>query len=82
MDKHSQARRERFIYFLSFTSTAIALCLALVFILAQAYVRWSTNQNFTFLGGGELEALTVSAFASIICLSCLYRPGRIPAKTD
>lgn len=34
----------------------------------QAYVRWFVNQNFTFLGGFELEAATVGAFALLIAL--------------
>lgn len=41
---------------------SIALC------AVQAYVRWKINQNFTFLGGVELEALTVASFALLIAL--------------
>jgi xanthine/uracil permease len=36
--------------------------------IAQAYVRWKLNQNFTFLGGGELEVITAGAFALLIVL--------------
>jgi hypothetical protein len=36
----------------------VALCLTFVvffgFVAAEAYVRWSLNQNFSFLGGGLL----------------------------
>jgi hypothetical protein len=32
------------------------------------YVRWYVNQNFTFLGGWEMEALTLAVFALLIVL--------------
>lgn len=41
---------------------------AAVLSAAQAYVRWKINQNFTFLGGGELEVITAGAFLTLIVL--------------
>lgn len=37
----------------------VALIAAAVIVAFQLYVRWKVNQNFTFLGGFELEALTI-----------------------
>ncbi|OGG60613.1 hypothetical protein A2765_03485 [Candidatus Kaiserbacteria bacterium RIFCSPHIGHO2_01_FULL_56_24] len=58
-----------------FTSIVAVLAIIVVFglVLAQTYVRWSVNQNFTFLGGNELEALTLSAFALLIGLAYIHR---------
>ena len=51
---------------------AIILTLSFIAVavlsIAQAYVRWKLNQNFTFLGGGQLEVLTASTFALLIVL--------------
>lgn len=41
---------------------SIALC------AVQGYVRWKINQNFTFLGGMELEALTLASFGLLVSL--------------
>jgi len=54
---------------------ALALCIVFVLTIAQVYVRWSVNQNFTFLGGNELEVLTFSSFALLLGLAYLHRPG-------
>ena len=35
-------------------------------IFLRAYVRWTANQNFTFLGGNELEVLTASTFLLVL----------------
>jgi hypothetical protein len=58
-----------------FTSIIAILAIVLTFILiiAQAYVRWSVNQNFTFLGGNALEALTLAAFGLIWGLAYIHR---------
>lgn len=59
---------------LSFISLIVSLLLTFGFIAAQTYVRWTINQNFTFLGGDELETLTASSFALLIVLAYIYRP--------
>lgn len=51
----------------------LSVLIAFGFIGFEAYVRWSLNQNFTFLGGWELEALTVSAFGLMFGLNYLNR---------
>lgn len=58
-----------------FTSIAAVLAVVIVFglVIAQGYVRWSVNQNFTFLGGNELEALTLAAFGLLFGLAYIHR---------
>jgi uncharacterized membrane protein YidH (DUF202 family) len=63
----------RFVTKLARVTVSISLVLLCVLILAQVYVRWTINQSFTFLGGGELEALTVSVFALVIAIIFAYR---------
>ena len=46
--------------------TVVTLLVVFGFVAFQAYVRWAINQNFTFLGGFELEALTVGVFALLV----------------
>lgn len=46
------------------------------FIVAQAYVRWTINQNFSFLGGFGLEALSLLVLGQIIALSYIHRAER------
>jgi hypothetical protein len=46
----------------------IAVLAAFGFIIAQAYVRWSLNQNFTFLGGNVIEALLIAGFGTLAYL--------------
>ena len=58
-------------------AAVVAMLASLVAVLAivglQVYVRWFINQNFTFLGGGELEVLTVSSFALTLGLAYINR---------
>lgn len=58
-----------------FSMVAAKLAVLGVFVLVglETYVRWTLNQNFTFLGGGELEALTYSAFALLLGLNYVSR---------
>jgi hypothetical protein len=54
--------------------TLASLVAAVSFILVavlggfEIYVRWTLNQNFTFLGGWGFEAITLGAFALLIAL--------------
>ena len=54
-------------------ASIISLVGVLAIVGFQIYVRWTINQNFTFLGGGELEVLTASAFALTLGLAYIYR---------
>lgn len=75
MEISSREKRERMIFRFSAAVAALALLIMFVLTIAQAYVRWSVNQNFAFLGGNELEVLTFSSFALVLGLAYLHRPG-------
>lgn len=62
------------IYWSALLSAIIIFVLVFVIGAWEMYVRWKMNQNFTLLGGFELEALTVSATALILGLMYWYRP--------
>lgn len=67
-------KHEKTVYKFSLIITTISFIIILVLIAGQIYVRWYINQTFTFLGGYELEALTVSVFALLIGLANAYKP--------
>ena len=46
----------------------LTILVALGLIAVQAYVRWSLNQNFTFLGGNVLEAMLIAGFGTLVGL--------------
>ena len=50
---------------LALTLSILAIIISFGFIIAQAYVRWSLNQNFTFLGGNVIEALLIAGFGAL-----------------
>ncbi len=56
MNKES---KHALVFWLTLAAAAIALLMALIVTAAEIYVRWKLNQNFTFLGGFQLEALTL-----------------------
>jgi hypothetical protein len=80
MERSSQEKRQRWVFSLSFFSAFLALLVVLVFIALQAYIRWTTNQGFTFLGGNELEVLTASSFVLLLGLAYIYRPEKVEMK--
>jgi|GEM_PF-4598248 len=61
-------RRSQLISSITSVLAIIAVLSAFSFIIAQAYVRWSLNQNFTFLGGNVLEALLIAGFGTLAYL--------------
>ena len=65
--------RSRPLFLFSAGLVALSLLFVIVMTAVQIYVRWNVNQNFTFLGGNELEAITVGAFALLIALVCTHR---------
>ena len=55
-------------YKVSFIIAWVSVLLAFGFIVVQSYVRWTINQDFTFIGGFGLEALILGTFALLIAL--------------
>jgi hypothetical protein len=46
----------------------VSLITVFGFIGLEAYIRWTVNQDFTFVGGYKLEVLTISAFVLLAVL--------------
>jgi uncharacterized membrane protein YkgB len=67
-------KHEKTVYKFSMAIAIVSMIVIAVLLIAQAYVRWYINQSFTFLGGYELEVLTISVFALLIGLAHAYKP--------
>lgn len=72
MDKTIQERREALVFKLAFISIIVVSVIVALLLGLEVYVRWYLNKDFVFLGGFELEALTVSVFALIIGMVRTY----------
>lgn len=72
--KFTTPSRSTFIYYLSIGITMLSLITVAALVGLTIFVRWKLNQNFTFLGGWELEALTIGTFALTASLAYIYRP--------
>ena len=57
-----QERRSNIIFWFSLIVAKLSFALLFVLIGVEMYVRWTLNQNFAFLPGFGLEALTFSVF--------------------
>ena len=69
-------KRQNVVYWLSIITFIISATLLFGFIGVQTYVRWKINQNFSFLGGFELEALTLLVLGQIATLSYIHLAER------
>lgn len=74
MNENIKEKRERFIFRLSAVVSVLASIVVFLLVGLQVYIRWFINQNFTVLGGNELEVLTISVFALIVSMAYAYRP--------
>jgi len=75
MNTSTPEGRETLVFRLAVISTLVFLVIILAITGFELYVRWFVNKDFTFLGGFELEALTLSAGALILGLLYAYRPS-------
>lgn len=76
MKELTQEKREKIVFYFS-AGVSVVLLLTMLFLIgAQTYVRWFINQNFTLVGGNELEILTISVFALILTITYIYRPSK------
>ncbi len=66
-------KRRNIVQWVALAASVLSLVAVLGIAGFQLYVRWKINQNFTFLGGSELEVLTFSAFALTLGLAYIYR---------
>lgn len=65
--------KEQWILFISFVISIFSIVASFGFITYEAYIRWTLNQNFTFVGGNKLEVLIVSAFGLLLGLNYINR---------
>lgn len=63
-----KAALQSFVYWFSVVTTVIAALLFFGLTVAQAYVRWKINLDFSFLGGNVLEALLLFILGQLIAL--------------
>ena len=66
-------KRGGYLFILSMIVAKISLVVVFGVIAFEGYIRWTVNQNFTLLGGFELEALTICAFALLLGLTYINR---------
>lgn len=74
--KNLHEKAPQLLFVVSFAFVVIAFVAALFLFGLEAYVRWSINQNFTFLGGYQSESLLVGAVALLATLLYVYGPRR------
>ncbi|HUY05516.1 MAG TPA: hypothetical protein VMV62_02250 [Candidatus Paceibacterota bacterium] len=74
MNKITREHREYIVFCFAFASAAVAVVGALALIGIEAYVRWTLNKDFMFLGGSSLSALIISAFVLMAGMVYAYRP--------
>lgn len=72
----TQERRQTLAFRLAFITAVVATITVFLLIGLEVYVRWIVNRDFVFLGGFELEALTISTFILILGVIYLFRPER------
>jgi len=73
MNTPTHERRQTIIFRLALTSAVLGLIITLALVGLEVYVRWFKDKGFTFLGGFELGALTISVFVLIIGMIYTYR---------
>lgn len=69
-------RQQTVVFLFVFITTLLAVLLTFGLIGFEAYVRWTINKEFMFLGGSELGVLIASAFALTLGTGYLYRSGK------
>lgn len=60
---------------LSYIVAVVSTLAVFVLIIAEAYVRWNLNKDYSFLGGSTLPALVVSTFGLWIALLFSAKKG-------
>lgn len=61
----SPQQRTRWFIALPFIFSLFAILLAFGLITIEVYVRWTLNQDFTFLGGHVIEVLLIVGFGTL-----------------
>ena len=74
---HVLRGRRSFAYYFALAAAVISFVGLWVVIGVQLYIRWYVNQNFTLLGGGELEVLTGSIPVLVLGVAYLDRMSSV-----
>jgi len=69
----SEEKHQKFINMFASITAVVGVVLAFGLLGFEAYIRWTLNQNFTFLGDGGLPALIVASFGLLYGLVYLRR---------
>ena len=70
----ARERVQTAVFWFAFISAILLLVVVLALVGFEAYIRWTINKDFSFLGGFELETLTASAAVLTLGIARLYRP--------
>jgi hypothetical protein len=65
-------RSRSVLHWITTVSAILAVVLVFAIVIAQVYIRWSVNRDFTFLGTNELAALTIAGFGTLAFLTSRY----------
>jgi uncharacterized BrkB/YihY/UPF0761 family membrane protein len=68
--------KDEVLFLFSFGMVVVLAAFLAVLLVAQIYVRWKVNQDFIFLGGHALEALTLGMFFLLMTLVYTHRPRK------
>ena len=60
--------RGNFVYRLSAAAAVVSLLVLAGLVVAEAYVRWSMNQNFSFLGDSGFLGLSILTLGLVLGL--------------
>jgi hypothetical protein len=73
MNIFTKEGRSRAFFIISMLIAKVAAIGSLIVAGYEMYIRWTLNQNFTFLGGWELEAFTLAGFGLLLGLNYINR---------
>lgn len=68
--------REMIIFWMAIASSSLSIIAFFTLVAGEAYVRYTLNQNFAFLGGFGLSALAFLVLGQVVSLAYLYRLER------
>lgn len=65
--------RQNLVFWFSLISTLVSTVALFALVYMEAHVRWTTNQNFSFLGGSGLLGLSLLVLGQISVLAYIHR---------
>jgi hypothetical protein len=68
MNMNDPADKRKIVFWFALIAAKLSFVLFTLLVVAQVYVRWSFNRDFSFLGGFGLETLGVLSLGLILGL--------------